>query len=73
MHSPRREFIDVAALGIRLKQIARVVEGQITRAIQPGGKGALRSARSEFIDVAAVEIRLKQIARAVKGQAYRDV
>ena len=53
LHSTRREFIDVAAVGIRLKQIARAVKGQSMRIIQPGGKGALHSARREFIDVAA--------------------
>ena len=61
----------LSAAMIRHKQIARAVKGQSFRMIQPGGKGALRSARRELIDVAAVEIRHKQIARAVKGQSMR--
>src|SRR5208282_5333977 len=60
----RREFIDVAAVEIRLKQVARAVKGQAFRITHPGGKGASRSTRREFINVAAGPIRLKQIACA---------
>src|ERR1039457_4106067 len=39
LRSARREFIDVAAASVCLKQIARTVKGQSIGLIQPGGKG----------------------------------
>jgi hypothetical protein len=60
-----REFIDVSAGRICLKQVTRAVKGQTFRRGQPGGKGAAAAVRGEFVD--AVLISYKQITRAVKG------
>ena len=71
LHSTRREFINIAAVVIRLKQVSCAVKSQSFGTTQTRGEGALHSARREFINVAAIYICHKQIPRAVKSQSPR--
>ena len=69
-YTVRSESVNIAAIQIRLKEVACAVKGQTNKS-RTGGKDAPRAIRRDLVYSAIAKSGHKQIARVVKGQAMR--